>query len=108
MAQVLLGFSREHRWLRFAYGRLGRLFPHLPKQPGYKKRLRRAEPLLRRAIPHIACQAPSWFYQLWLVDSTPLLCAASRRTVQRSDLAGRPATATAPATAGSSGVSGST
>jgi len=31
VAQVLLGFSSEHRWLRFAYGLLGRLFPHLPK-----------------------------------------------------------------------------
>jgi hypothetical protein len=88
VAQVLLGFSSEHRWLRFAYGRLGRLFPHLPKQPGYNKRLRRAEPLLRKAIVHVASRAPSWCDELWLADSTPLPCAASRQTVQRSDLAG--------------------
>ena len=88
VAQVLLGFSSEHRWLRFAYGRLGRLFPHLPKQPGCNKRLRRAEPLLRQAIVHIASRAPSWCDDLWLADSTPLPCAASRQTVTRSDLAG--------------------
>jgi hypothetical protein len=88
VAQVLLGFSSEHRWLRFAYCHLGGLFPNLPKQPGYNKRLRRAEPLLRAAIVHIASRTPSWFDDLWLVDSTPLPCAASRQTVQRSELAG--------------------
>jgi hypothetical protein len=86
--QVLLGFSSTHRWLRFACSRLGGLFPHLPKQPGYNKRLRRAEPLLRKAIVHIASRAPSWCDSLWLADSTPLPSAASRQTVQRSDLAG--------------------
>jgi hypothetical protein len=88
VAQVLLGFSSEHRWLRFAYARLGRLFPQLPKQPGYNKRLRRAEPLLRAAIVHLASRSPSWFDDLWLVDSTPLPCAASRQTVTRSELVG--------------------
>jgi hypothetical protein len=33
VAQVLLGARSEHHWLRICYGRLGRLFPCLPKQP---------------------------------------------------------------------------
>ena len=40
VAQVLVDCPVEHRWLRFAYARLGHLFPYLPKQPGYNKRLR--------------------------------------------------------------------
>lgn len=40
VAQVLLGVHSEHRWLRFAYCRLGHLFRYLPKQPDYNKRLR--------------------------------------------------------------------
>lgn len=88
VAQVLLGFSSERRWLRFASTRLGHLFPYLPKQPGYNKRLRAAEPLLRAAIRHIASQSPSWWDDLWLVDSTPLPCGMSRETAKRSDLWG--------------------
>jgi hypothetical protein len=37
VAQVLLGARSEHHWLRMCYGRLGHLFPYLPKQPGYHK-----------------------------------------------------------------------
>jgi hypothetical protein len=41
-AQVLLGARSEHHWLRLCYGRLGHLFPYLPKQPGYHKRVKAA------------------------------------------------------------------
>ena len=34
VAQVLPGTRSEHHWLRMCYGRLGHLFPYLPKQPG--------------------------------------------------------------------------
>ena len=34
------GTSARHRWLRFARAHLRHLFPHLPQQPGYNKRLR--------------------------------------------------------------------
>jgi hypothetical protein len=44
VAQVLLGFDCEHRWMRFAYCRLGHLFRYLPNQPGYHKRLKAAAP----------------------------------------------------------------
>jgi hypothetical protein len=88
VAQVLLGFDSEHRWIRFAYCRLGHLFRYLPNQPGYHKRLRAAAPLLAAAISHLARSSPSWCDPLRLLDATPVPCAASRETVKRSDIAG--------------------
>jgi DDE family transposase len=88
VAQVLLGFGSERRWLRFAGQRLGHLFPYLPTASAYNRRLRRAGPLVALAIQDIAAHTPSWCDQLRLVDSTPVPCAASRQTVRRSALAG--------------------
>jgi hypothetical protein len=88
VAQVLLGFDSEHRWIRFAYCRLGHLFRYLPGQPGYHKRLRAAAPLLAAAISHLAQSSPSWCDSLRLLDATPVPCAASRETVRRSEIAG--------------------
>ena len=88
IAQVLLGFGSERRWLRFADRRLGHLFPYLPTASAYNKRLRRAAPLVGFATQDLAAQTPSWSDQLRLVDSTPVPCAASRETVHRSALAG--------------------
>ena len=88
VSQVLLGFNSERRWLRFAHQRLGHLFPYLPKQPAYNKRLRKAARLFAHAIRHLASLTPSWWDQLRLLDSTPVPCGASRETVKRSDLAG--------------------
>jgi hypothetical protein len=88
VAQVLLGFDNEHRWIRFAYCRLGHMFRYLPKQPDYNKRLRAAAPLLAAAITHLARVSPSWCDDLRLIDATPVPCGSSRETVRRSDLAG--------------------
>lgn len=88
VAQVLLGCPSDHRWLRFAYSRLGHLFPYLPQQPGYNKRLRTSLRLLNRALEHLACQTPSGCDRLRLLDATALPCAASRETVKRSALRG--------------------
>jgi hypothetical protein len=91
VAQVLLGARSERRWLRFAHDRLGHLFPYLPGQAGYNKRLRAAAHLVCMALDHLARRTPSWWDQLRLLDSTALPCAASRATVNRSalwDLAG--------------------
>ena len=88
VAQVLLGFGSERRWLRFAGQRLGQLFPYLPTASAYNRRLRRAGPLVALAIQDLVAHTPSWGDQLRLVDSTPLPCAASRQTVKRSGLAG--------------------
>jgi hypothetical protein len=84
VAQVLLGCHGEHRWLRFCYGRLGHLFPYLPNQPGYNKRLRQARWLLDQVLAYLAGQTPGVHDTLRLLDATPVPCAASRTTVQRS------------------------
>src|SRR5215467_2442928 len=88
VAQVLLSCPSEHRWLRFAMVRLRHLFPYLPQQPGYNKRLRALSPLLSRVLRHLARQTPSWCDRLRLLDATPLPCASSRETVERSALRG--------------------
>ena len=88
VAQVLLGARSEHHWLRMCYGRLGHLFPYLPKQPGYHKRLKAAAPLICRSMWYLATLCPSWTDRWRLVDATPVPCGTSRETVKRSDLAG--------------------
>lgn len=86
--QVLLRFPSERHWLRYARKHLRGMFPYLPCQDGYNKRMRKAGPLLAKVMRHLATRTPSWFDQLRLIDSTPLPCGASRETVKRSDLAG--------------------
>lgn len=88
VAQVLLGFHTERRWIRFAHSRLGHLFRYLPQQPDYNKRLRAAAPLLAQTMTHLARVSPSWCDDLRLIDATPVPCGTSRETVTRSDLAG--------------------
>lgn len=89
-AQVLLGYHRERRWVRHLRSdpQWRDMFPYLPKQPGYHKRLKDARPLLCKAILTIAACCPSWFDDLWMTDATPVPCGMSRETVKRSDLAG--------------------
>ena len=88
VAQELLGIASERRWIRYARAHLTGMFPHLPGQSGYGKRLRDAGPLIAAVITELARDTDSWHDLLRLVDSTPLPCAASRETVKRSDLAG--------------------
>jgi hypothetical protein len=88
MMQAMLGFTSEAKWLRYAHCHLRRLFPYLPKQPGYNKRLRKATELLRRVTRLLAIDTSVWSDDVWIVDSTPVECGRSRKTVKRSDLAG--------------------
>jgi hypothetical protein len=88
VAQVLLGYPSEHHWLRVAHTRLGHLFPYLPHQPGYHKRLVAAAPLLQHAIAALATHVPSHTSQIRLIDATPIPCGTSRETAKRSELAG--------------------
>jgi hypothetical protein len=86
--QALLGFTSEARWLRYSRRHLRHLFPYLPQQPGYNKRLRRLAPTLAWLIGELARDTSVWTDDVWVVDSTPVECARSRETVRRSDLAG--------------------
>jgi hypothetical protein len=88
VAQVLLGARSEHHWLRLCDARLGHLFPYLPHQPGYHKRVKAAAPLICKTTLYLATLCPSWGDQLRLIDATPVPCGTSRQTVRRSELAG--------------------
>ncbi|WP_033355030.1 IS982 family transposase [Kitasatospora aureofaciens] len=85
---ALLGFTSERRWLRRARRDFRHLFPYLPQQSGYNKRLRNASELIKHAIRMLAKDTSLWSDDVWLVDSTPVGCGCSRETVKRSDLAG--------------------
>jgi hypothetical protein len=88
VAQVLLDCPNERRFLRLAQRRLGHLFPYIPGQAAFNKRLRALAPQLLDAITLLARLSPSFCERLRLLDSTPVPCAASRETVRRSALAG--------------------
>jgi hypothetical protein len=88
VAQVLLDCPNERRFLRLAKRRLGHLFPYIPGQSGFNKRLRALAPQLLQAITLLTRLSPSFYDRLRLLDSTPVPCAASRETVHRSALAG--------------------
>ncbi|MFF7756043.1 IS982 family transposase [Streptomyces sp. NPDC007971] len=88
MMQAMLGFTSEARWLRHAGAHLRHLFPYLPQQPGYNKRLRKAADLIRRVTRALARDTTLWSDDVWVADSTPVECGRSRETVKRSDLAG--------------------
>jgi hypothetical protein len=86
--QALLGFVSEARWLRYARGHLRHLFPYLPGQSGYNKRVRKLAATMCWLIRMLACDTSLWGDDVWLVDSTPVECGRSKETVRRSDLAG--------------------
>jgi hypothetical protein len=88
MQALLGGFTSEARWLRHADRHLRHLFPYLPRQSGYNKRLRGAAMLLRHAIRAIATDTSLWTDDVWIIDSTPVECGRSRETTKRSELAG--------------------
>jgi len=50
VAQQLLGIASERRWIRYARKNLAGMFPHLPGQSGYGKRLRASGGLLAAVI----------------------------------------------------------
>jgi hypothetical protein len=71
MMQALSGFTSEARWLRHARAHLRHLFPYLPQQPGYNKRLRKAAGLIRHVTRTLARDTTLWTDDVWVVDSTP-------------------------------------
>jgi hypothetical protein len=86
--QVLLGHDNETGWLRYANAHLPHLFPYLPGQAGYNKRLRKSAMQLQAMIRLLAEDTDVWSDDTWLIDSTPVECGRSRPTAQNSNLAG--------------------
>ena len=86
--QVLLGHANETGWLRYAGEHMRHLFPYLPGQAGYNKRLRKSAAQLQAMIRLLAEDTDVWADDTWLIDSTPIECGRSRTTAQRSDLVG--------------------
>jgi hypothetical protein len=88
VAQALLQVPSERRWLRIINRFLAGMFPQLPQQPGYNKRLRAALPLFKTTMRHLALDSDFWHDDVWIIDSTPVECGRSLATRRRSDLAG--------------------
>jgi DDE family transposase len=86
--QALLGYVSEARWLRYARKHLTGLFPYLPGQSGYNKRLRKLATTMIWLARVLATGTSLWADDVWVIDSTPVECGRSRDTVHRSDLAG--------------------
>ena len=88
VAQMFLELPNDRKFLALARWRLGHLFPYLPKQPGYNKRLRALAPTIASVITQLAVASPSFCDGLRLLDSTPVPCGQSRETARRSELTG--------------------
>jgi hypothetical protein len=86
--QALLGFTSEARWLRYPRAHLRTLFPYLPQQPGYNKRLRKLVGTISWLIGVLGRDTSLFTDDVWIADSRPVECGRSRETAQRSDLAG--------------------
>lgn len=86
--QALMGYPSETRWLRYARKHLRGLFPYVPGQSGYNKRLRKLAATMAWLVAELGAQTSIAGDDVWLVDSTPVECGRSRETQKRSDLAG--------------------
>ncbi|MFF4605899.1 IS982 family transposase [Streptomyces sp. NPDC001339] len=86
--QALLGFHSEARWLRHVRVHYRGMFPYIPQDAGYNKRLRAAAPQVKRLIRVLGKDTDFWHDTVWLCDSTPVPCGTSRPTVKRSEVAG--------------------
>lgn len=87
VAQALLGFNSESRWLRYVNKHLSGMFPYLPQRAGYNKRLRSALGLVKQMIRELEMDTDFWFDNHWITDSTSVPCGMSRPAVQRSNTA---------------------
>lgn len=85
---ALKGYTSERRWLRHARRHLTAMFPYLPGQSGYNKRLRKLADTMAWLISILAAETTIADDDVWVVDSTPVECGRSRETTKRSDLAG--------------------
>jgi Transposase DDE domain len=86
--QALLGFTSETRWLRHVHKEFHGMFPTVPQQSGYNKRLRKLAHTIAWLIARLGHLTPFVTDDVVVVDSTPVECGRSRETAKRSDLAG--------------------
>jgi hypothetical protein len=78
VAQVLLRYDDERRWLRAAVFRVGHLFPRLLRQSEYNQRVRAAGPLMEAALRWLAARTPASAELVRLLDATPCRAASPR------------------------------
>ena len=84
----LVGVDTDRRFLRYARKHLRGMFPYISGQSGYNKRLRALAGTIGWLAAVLATTTSVYTDDVHLVDSTPVECARSRPTVQRSNLAG--------------------
>ncbi|MDX3715744.1 MULTISPECIES: IS982 family transposase [Streptomyces] len=87
VAQALLGFTSESRWLRFVDSRLGAMFPYVPRA-GLEQAAKGRVAAGQEGNTVLAVDTDFWFDNHWIIDSRPVECGRSRPTVKRSDMAG--------------------
>ena len=85
---ALRGFHDEARFVRHARRHLSHLFPYVPGQAGYNKRLRKLAATMRHVAAGLAAETSLVHDGVWLINSTPVECGRSRQIQQRSRLAG--------------------
>jgi len=86
--QALLGYRSEARWLRRAHQDFHTMFPYIPRQSGYNKRLRKLTTVIAWLTGAIGALVSVADDDVVVVDSTPVECGRSKETARRSDLAG--------------------
>lgn len=86
--QALLGYRSETRWLRRAHKDFHQMFPYLPGQSGYNKRLKKLAGTIAWLTSQLAAETRVAGDDVWVADSTPVECGRSRETAKRSELAG--------------------
>ena len=101
--QALLGCTSERRWIRHARRHLGGMFPRIPGQSGWNKRLRALNGTISWTIRALARRTRAWGDDLWLADSTPSSAPAPAPPSSARTWPGGPSTGTAPPTRASCG-----
>ncbi len=86
--QAHLGYRSETRWLRRAHKDFHSMFPYLPGQSGYNKRLKKLAGTIAWLTGQLAHLTSVAADDVLVVDSTPVECGRSRETAKRSELAG--------------------
>ena len=97
VAQVLLRFDGERRWLRAARTQVGHLFPRMLAQSEYNQRLKSAAPLMEAALRWLAEATPATAEMLRLMDATPSRAGSRSSPPAARSCSDGPATGTARA-----------